>query len=88
MPRTERCDEPSRATNSSEGTDGGLVPVEDVGHSDQFDTVDPDIAGEVTVAVTVEAVGCEAETTAVQERLPVDREPRPLFARSRERTIG
>lgn len=56
--------------SSFHGTYTELVPGERIVHTDQFDTDDPDMTGEMTITVTFEAVDDGTEVTVVQEGLP------------------
>lgn len=52
------------------GTYLELVPGERIVHTDQFETDEPGLAGEITATITFEPVDGGTEVTVVQENLP------------------
>ena len=52
------------------GTYRELVPGELIVHTDEFETDDPNMAGEMTVTITFEAVSGGTEVTVRQEEIP------------------
>lgn len=70
MTFTGETEETAAMGSTFHGTYVELVPGEKIVNTDQFETDDPDLAGEIRTTVTFEAVDVGAEVTVVQEGLP------------------
>lgn len=67
---TADTDEVEPYSHSFGGTYKELIPGEKIVHTDEFETDDPSMTGEMTVTITFEEVVDGTEVTVVQEGIP------------------